>query len=301
MFTTAIAHGRLTRNGVTSWDKDEGFSVTHEIIGVPRVLAAIVFFFAILLLVTIGNITSNRQSDQTPNVSPSSQNLNTPNSSNIIDPYADPNFGSDLDEPNPFADPNFDGSEKNTSNSVSESNIEAVEVRSAYDAYNKGDYFQALELFQSLAEQGDANAQVFLGFMYDTGQGVTQNYKQAVDWYRKAVAQGNVDAINNLGFMYVHGHGVTQDYKHGADWLRKAAEQGHIVAQASLGSMYDTGQGVTQNYMHAYMWVSLAAAKGDKVAVNLRDTLSTKMTKNQILEAQKFARECEKRNYKQCD
>ena len=55
MITMIIAHGRLTRNGITSWDKDDGFSVAHETIGVPRVLAAIAFFFIFLLVVAIGN------------------------------------------------------------------------------------------------------------------------------------------------------------------------------------------------------------------------------------------------------
>jgi uncharacterized RDD family membrane protein YckC len=55
MITMIIAHGRLTRDGITSWDKDDGFSVTHETIGVPRVLAAIAFFFIFFVFVAIGN------------------------------------------------------------------------------------------------------------------------------------------------------------------------------------------------------------------------------------------------------
>ena len=55
MITMIIAHGRLTRNSITSWDKDDGFTVTHETIGVLRVLAAIAFFFIFLVVVAIGN------------------------------------------------------------------------------------------------------------------------------------------------------------------------------------------------------------------------------------------------------
>lgn len=46
IITMIITHRRLTRNGITSWDKDDGFSVEHEEIGLPRVLAAIGYFFA---------------------------------------------------------------------------------------------------------------------------------------------------------------------------------------------------------------------------------------------------------------
>lgn len=55
MITMIIAHRRLTRNGITSWDKDDGFLIAHETIGVPRVLAAIAFFFVFLVVAAIGN------------------------------------------------------------------------------------------------------------------------------------------------------------------------------------------------------------------------------------------------------
>ena len=51
------------------------------------------------------------------------------------------------------------------------------------------------------AEQGNADAQFNLGVMYDTGQGVRQDYAQAVQWYRKAAEQGLADAQYNLGVM----------------------------------------------------------------------------------------------------
>jgi len=50
-------------------------------------------------------------------------------------------------------------------------------------AYARKDYATALELFRPLAEQGDAQAQYNLGVMYDTGEGVPQDYALAVKWY----------------------------------------------------------------------------------------------------------------------
>ncbi len=55
LITQIIAHQKLTRNGITSWDKDDGFIVTHETIGVLRVLVAIVFFTAFFFFVAAGN------------------------------------------------------------------------------------------------------------------------------------------------------------------------------------------------------------------------------------------------------
>lgn len=48
------------------------------------------------------------------------------------------------------------------------------------------------------AEQGNANAQYFLGAMYDKGEGVAQDKKKAFEWYTKAVGQGNKKAQENL-------------------------------------------------------------------------------------------------------
>ena len=42
---------------------------------------------------------------------------------------------------------------------------------------------------RKLAEQGYAEAQYVLGYMYDEGAGVPQDFKEAVRWYRKAAEQ----------------------------------------------------------------------------------------------------------------
>ena len=66
--------------------------------------------------------------------------------------------------------------------------------------------------YRKAAEQGDAFAQHNLGFMYENGRGVAQDYAEAMRWYRKAAGQGDADAQFNLGVMYQEGRGVKQDY-----------------------------------------------------------------------------------------
>ena len=58
---------------------------------------------------------------------------------------------------------------------------------------------------QNLAEQGDAEAQISLGIMYDYGRGVPEDDTEAVKWYRKAAEQGVAKAQYNLGVMYTNG------------------------------------------------------------------------------------------------
>ena len=47
--------------------------------------------------------------------------------------------------------------------------------------------------------------------MYLNGQGVRQDYAEAVKWSRRAADQGNAAAQLNLGFMYEKSQDVQQD------------------------------------------------------------------------------------------
>ena len=82
--------------------------------------------------------------------------------------------------------------------------------------------------------------------------------------------------------------------------FRSPSIMGSLVSRA-LGAMYYEGHGVTKDYVHAHMLWNLAAAKGDSDAAKFRDYVAGGMTQGQIAEAQKLARECEQRNYKNCD
>ena len=124
------------------------------------------------------------------------------------------------------------------------------------------------ETRKTKAEQGYAEAQYALGYMYDKGQGVPQDYKKAVVWYTKAAEQGYAKAQNKLGLMYFLGMGVSQDYKRAVFWYTKAAKQGVAEAQNNLGLMYFLGMGVSQDYKRAVFWYTKAAKQGVAEAQN---------------------------------
>ena len=175
-----------------------------------------------------------------------------------------------------------------------------ADFQAGLDAHQTGDYETAFREFKVAAEQGDVYAQNNLGYMYQNGQGVAQDYKEAVKWYRLAGEQGNTKAQFNLGGMYVKGQGVTQDYKEAVKWWRLAAEQGYASAQFNLGGVYGEGISVIQNYVISHMWFNIAASNGSEAAKRGRDQLVNELTSEQIAEAQKLARECTKKNYKDC-
>ena len=167
-------------------------------------------------------------------------------------------------------------------------------------AARNGDFATAFKQWKPLAEQGNERAQHNLGLMYQKGDGVPQDYKEAVRWFRLAAEQGLANAQNNLGWMYGGGRGVLQDYKEAVRWYRLAAEQGDAEAQTNLGWMYDFGKGVFQDFIYAHMWLNIAASNGmERARVKLK-MIEANMTRSDILEAQRLARECVKKNYKGC-
>ena len=167
-------------------------------------------------------------------------------------------------------------------------------------AYEKGDYKTALQEFQPLAEEGDVDAQSYLGAMYRNGEGVPQDYKEAAKWWKLSAEQGDEFAQYSLGQMYREGLGVLQDYKEAVKWYRLSAEQGNANAQHNLGVMYNGGYGVLQDYVRAHMWINIGASNGDELAPKNRDKVAKKMTPAEIQKAQDLAKKCLANNYQGC-
>ena len=59
------------------------------------------------------------------------------------------------------------------------------------DAWSRGKYETTLKEFRPLAEQGHAEAQLYLGIMYSQGRGVPKDFVQAYRWYTLAADQGD--------------------------------------------------------------------------------------------------------------
>ena len=152
-----------------------------------------------------------------------------------------------------------------------------------------------LEADRLAAEQGHVIAQDSLGNMYTHGRGVPQDYSEAVRWLRLAADQGLTLAQFNLGAMYDNGEGVPLDDAEAVRWYRLAADQGLAQAQYNLGAKHGNGEGVPQDYVVVHVWLNLAVSQssGDdrETYVKARDAVATRMTPEQIAEAQRLARE----------
>ena len=171
-----------------------------------------------------------------------------------------------------------------------------ADFEKGFNAFTRGEYAMAARALRPPAEQGHARAQFVLGYLYQVGQGVPQDFAEAEKWYRKAAEQGNAKAQYNLGVLNHYGWGVPQDHAEAAKWYRKAAQQGNAHAQNSLGVMCWKGHGIAQDYVKAYKWFSLAAvsfAAGvhrDR-AVKSRNAMAGKLTPAKLTEAERLTRQ----------
>ena len=73
--------------------------------------------------------------------------------------------------------------------------------------------------------------------------------------------------------------------------IEVAAKSGGDEALFELGLMYCNGREVDADLITAHKWFNLAALKGNEAAKEYRMELAREMTKEQIAEAQRQARE----------
>jgi uncharacterized protein len=141
----------------------------------------------------------------------------------------------------------------------------AQSLEAGETAFQSEDYVTALENFQPLAEQGDPAAQLWLGSMFSSGYGVTEDDAEALRW------------------------------------IYASAHQGHVDAQVALGGIYFLGKDVGPNYLRSQMWMNIAYANGYSDNSDTVEGLTRFLTKEQFERAEVLAQKCLTSGYKDCD
>jgi len=123
-----------------------------------------------------------------------------------------------------------------------------------------GEYADAVDALEPLAESGDALAQYSLGVLYITGgKDLPSDSSKAIAWFTKAADQGQAGAMRELAIIYEKGlGGAAADAATSMRWYDKAANRGDALAQMNLGFKYAGGQGVPKDLVKAYTWLTLA-------------------------------------------
>lgn len=111
------------------------------------------------------------------------------------------------------------------------------------------------------AAQGDTAAQLSLAIKYRDGKGVEKNTAEAMHWGHLAADNGNADAMDFVGFMYFRGVGVAHNADIAAGYFKAAADKSAAAAW-NLGQCYFAAQGVPQDIPKALESWKKAAAMG---------------------------------------
>lgn len=120
----------------------------------------------------------------------------------------------------------------------------------------------AIALYESLALKGNSTAQFLLGALYEFAQSNHQSFKRAAKWYTLAAEQGCSESQFNLALLYERGDGVDRNIETAASWYEKAACGGLFEAQYALGCLYQNEDGSYSDKLacnsKAYKWALIA-------------------------------------------
>lgn len=151
-----------------------------------------------------------------------------------------------------------------------------------YVEYDRADYRSALKVWLPQAEQGDAEAQNYVGEIFEKGLGQEPDYLSAVSWYTKAADQGYSRAQINLGYMYEKGLGVDKNVTTALNWYRKASGIGDDELMLSSDAQKELA--ATREKLNA----QLASAKVQTDFLQKQITgLKTEVEKQTLLAEQK--------------
>jgi len=131
-------------------------------------------------------------------------------------------------------------------------------IENGDDVIVKPQILRAFHWYALAAEQGNDSAQLALGRLLSTGEGIRRDFKEAINWTKKALKQGSSSAAINLGTIY-------RDLKRPAmafRWYNKAVEMGDLEAYYQVGLCYYFGFGVKTNFKAAYKCFKKIATEG---------------------------------------
>ncbi|WP_159711274.1 tetratricopeptide repeat protein [Geminicoccus flavidas] len=128
-------------------------------------------------------------------------------------------------------------------------------------------YDQAHKLIEPRADEGDAQAQEWMGDLYREGRGVPQNGDFAVYWYTQSAQAGRVSSYVKLARMFERGEaGVAVDVEQALRYYELAGQNDDAQSLFNIAKRYADGDGVTVDKVRAVELFERAARLGDSRA-----------------------------------
>ncbi|WP_031555791.1 tetratricopeptide repeat protein [Oribacterium sp. FC2011] len=134
---------------------------------------------------------------------------------------------------------------------------------------NLGNIDEAIQLYLTLAQKGNAEAQYKYAQLREAllnenkGSHSEHDKYQIFLYYEKAAKQGHPEAMYCLANCYTDSIGVNKNPIEAAKWYENAANLGVVMAMRNIGECYYAGAGVPQNMSLAIEWFKKAVEKGN--------------------------------------
>ena len=145
---------------------------------------------------------------------------------------------------------------------ASPNDTDRAAIAAGVEAWERGDYQQAVAAWQPVAARGDPDAQFNMGQAHKLGRGVPVDLSQAETWYRHAVSQSHIRAGDNLGLLLF----ATNRREEAIPYIERAAIRGEPRAQYVYGTMLYNGTLVSRDLPRAYAFVKRASDSGFSIA-----------------------------------
>ena len=180
-------------------------------------------------------------------------------------------------------------------------NLVDEEFKSAIKYVEKKQFFEAYQIFSSLAELEIPEAQFNLALLYSNGLGTPKNFRLALYWSWQAYLNDHETAIEQVNKTYEL---INENLRNSVaettiEELVASAQAGDRAAPLKLGKTY-LGLFVEAQNQPAYLWLSISQAYGEERASALLEEAASQMTLEEVLaqqeEAQKSFNDMIKKN-----
>lgn len=155
--------------------------------------------------------------------------------------------------------------------------------------FEQGNYAAAVAELLPLAEAGDRRAQYIVGVVLAQGYTGESDPEAGAAWLERSAEQNYLQAQVELGRMYRTGDGIPEDHVKMVRWYRRAAEQGDVGAQLFVADAYAYGYGVEPDPVEAYVWYEVAMRYWGHLAEHARAIVAERLSEAEIAEARSRA------------
>lgn len=105
---------------------------------------------------------------------------------------------------------------------------------------------------------------------------------EALDSCQTIALDGDVQAQFELGEFFYTGRYAPQDLQQALRWYEMASLQGHAEAQHRLGTMFFRGEGVAASNIQAFIVLKMSAVNGSEEALDGADRVAEQMSREEL-------------------